>query len=91
MNIGERVKVKAVANGAVRAETFTATVESGTELINWERVEGELAFYATALAEGQFTVSMQVESTNGEMLGAIVQIFIDPAPATEIVIEVTPA
>lgn len=86
MNTLQKMKLTAQPNGAVMWDTLEAHIADEGISITLEAIEGEHAFYAKAVAEGQTVVGVSVLSTNGELLGALIQIDVIAGPANSLVI-----
>lgn len=87
INTTQKIKLTAIADGAVQAETFEAHIADGGTSVSLGPVEGELAVYANAVGVGSTVVGFSIVSSNGSLLGALVQIDVEEAPANSLSIQ----
>lgn len=86
INTTQKIKLTAVPNGAVDESTFEAHIADGGSSVSLEVIPGELAVYAKAVDVGQTVVGFSIVSSNGELLGGLVQVDVEVAPADTLVI-----
>jgi len=90
MNVTQKIKLTATVDGAVDWHTFEGHIATG-DSVELEAIPGEFAYFAKAVQVGQSVVGFSVVNSNGDVLGALVEInVVDVAATTLTITEGTP-